>query len=83
MLLISPFLERQRRPTARLAQVRNRLAAALATWVFVAYAAPGGKTEAFCREILAWGKPLYTFGENENLLSMGARVTASVDEWVG
>ena len=78
--MISPFPEHQRRPTARLAQRRYRLAAALATWVFVAYAAPDGKTEAFCREIVAWGKPLYTFVGNKNLVSMGARVAASVDE---
>lgn len=45
-------------------------------------AAPGGKTEAFCREILAWGKPLYTFAANENLVEMGAQATVSVDEWM-
>ena len=83
MLLLSPFAEHDHRATVRTAQRRNRLVAALAARVFVAYAAPGGKTEAFCREILAWGKPLYTFAANENLVEMGAQVMASVEEWHG
>jgi predicted Rossmann fold nucleotide-binding protein DprA/Smf involved in DNA uptake len=72
MLLLSPFNEHVQRATVQTAQRRNRLVAALAKWVFVAYAAPGGKTEAFCKEVLAWGKPLYTFGENKSLIEMGA-----------
>jgi len=82
LLLLSPFAEHDHRATVRTAQRRNRLVAALAAQVFVAYAAPGGKTEAFCREILAWGKPLYTFAANENLVEMGAQATASVGEWM-
>jgi len=74
LLLLSPFDEHVRRATAQTAQRRNRLVAALAQWVFVAYAAPGGKTEAFCRETVAWGKLLYTFAGNENLVEMGAQV---------
>lgn len=73
MLLLSPLDERTRRATAQTAQRRNRLVAALAEWVFVAYAASGGKTEAFCEEILEWGKPLYTFEGNKNLIQMGVR----------
>ncbi len=80
LLLLSPFAEHQRRATVRTAQRRNRLVAALAAWVFVAYAAPGGKTEAFCQEVIAWGKPLYTFEGNENLGEMGARIMTSVSE---
>jgi predicted Rossmann fold nucleotide-binding protein DprA/Smf involved in DNA uptake len=72
LLLLSPFDERVRRATAQTAQRRNQLVAALAEWIFVAYAAPGGKTEAFCKEVLAWGKPLYTFEENKSLIEMGA-----------
>jgi predicted Rossmann fold nucleotide-binding protein DprA/Smf involved in DNA uptake len=82
MLLLSPFDEHVRRATVRTAQRRNRLVAALAEGVFVAYAAPGGKTEAFCEEILEWGKPLYTFEGNENLIEMGARVMVSMEESV-
>jgi hypothetical protein len=32
----------------------------LADWVFVVYAVLGSKTEAFRREVLAWGKPVCT-----------------------
>jgi len=47
----------------------------------VSHAAPGGKTEALCREILAMGKPLLTIDspENSNLLSLGARPVAVED----
>lgn len=72
LLLLSPFDERVRRATVQTAQRRNQLVAALAEMVFIAYAAPGGKTEAFCKEVLAWGKPLYTFEENKSLIEMGA-----------
>jgi predicted Rossmann fold nucleotide-binding protein DprA/Smf involved in DNA uptake len=82
LLLISPFAEHERRATVRTAQRRNRLVAALAAWVFVAYAAPGGKTETFCQEVLAWGKPLYTFAGNDNLVEMGAQTASSAEKWV-
>jgi hypothetical protein len=54
--------------------------AALADAVFVATASPGGKTESLCREIVAWGKPLWTVAgpENANLLALGARVAGSM-----
>jgi len=47
--------------------------------VFVAYAASGGKTEAFCNKILSWGKPLLTLesGENAGLIARGARPVKS------
>jgi len=77
LLFLSPFDERIRRPNVRSAQRRNRLVAALTTWVFIAYAAPGGKTETFCKEILAWGKPLYTFAENEKLIKLGVQALKS------
>jgi hypothetical protein len=42
----------------------------------VVHAAPGSKTEAFCRELVRWGKPLRTFDSphNANLVEMGAGV---------
>ncbi len=75
LLLLSPFAEKERRVIARLAAKRNAFVAALATEVFVAYAAPGGKTEQFCREVLARGKPLLTLDSQENagLLALGAK----------
>lgn len=76
LVFLSPFNEKQRRATAEMAQYRNRLIAALATSVFVAYATPSGHTERLCQEIIARGKPLYTLNNpaNENLIALGARL---------
>jgi predicted Rossmann fold nucleotide-binding protein DprA/Smf involved in DNA uptake len=54
--------------------LRNRLVADLADAVVVAHAAPGSKMEVFCRELLAAGKPVYTFDHpaNASLLTAGA-----------
>ncbi len=74
LLLLSPFKQKDRRPTAKLAEERNRLVAALATEVFVAYANEGGKTEQLCRDLIAAGKPVLTFDSpaNAKLIGMGA-----------
>jgi predicted Rossmann fold nucleotide-binding protein DprA/Smf involved in DNA uptake len=76
LLLLSPFEARFRRATAGLAERRNRFVAALADAVFIAHASPGGKTESLCREVVAWGKPLWTIAspENANLFALGAKV---------
>lgn len=76
LLLLSPFGATQRRMTEETALTRNLVVAALAKTVLVIHAAPGGKTEAFCREVLAWGKLLHTLASehNANLIAMGARV---------
>ena len=86
LLLLSPFIERQRRNTAETALERNRFAAALADTIFVAHASPNSKTEMFCRELLAWGKPLYTLESdaNANLIKLGAKpmnIKRNLDEW--
>jgi len=49
--------------------------AALSARVFVAHAGHGSKTEAFCREILSWEKPVYTFENdyNKTLIEMGVQ----------
>src|SRR5947207_10059443 len=75
MLLLSSFADSVRRADEEAAQQRNRFVAALAHKIFVAYAATNSKTEFFCREIIAWSKPLYTFAgaANENLIALGAR----------
>lgn len=74
LLLLSPFEMKHRRATADLAQKRNEFVAAIADVVFIAYAAPGSKTEDFCRQILSWGKRVLTFDESPNahLIAMGA-----------
>lgn len=75
LLMLSPFEEKIGRTTGDTASTRNELVAALADTVFVVYAAPSSKTEALCRKVHAWGKPLYTFGDkaNANLLKLGAQ----------
>ncbi len=76
LLLLSPFSPTQRRVTEETALTRNLVAAALAETVLIIHAAPGSKTEAFCRELVRWGKPLRTFDSphNANLVEMGAEV---------
>lgn len=61
LLLVSPFAEGIRRATQEIALQRNQFVAALARWVFVAYASPGGKLEAFCRALADGDKPVFTF----------------------
>lgn len=76
LLLLSPFAEGERRPTTNRAQERNAIVAALADIVFVAHAAPGGKTERFCKEVIAWEKPMLTLDSHENahLFSLGINI---------
>ena len=75
MLALSPFPSAQRRPTAALAARRNEFVAELASKVFIAHAAPGGRTEAFARNLAASGKPLLTLDSpaNANLIALGAQ----------
>ena len=76
LLFLTPFTAEERRPTTNRAQERNALVAALADLVFVAHAAPGGKTEKFCKDILAWQKPVLTLDSHENahLFSLGISI---------
>ncbi|MDO8690162.1 MAG: DNA-processing protein DprA [Dehalococcoidia bacterium] len=75
LLLLSPFDRDLGRVTAQTAAYRNRFAAALAESVFVSYAEPGGKMEGLCRDVIGWGKPLYTLESdaNANIIALGAR----------
>jgi predicted Rossmann fold nucleotide-binding protein DprA/Smf involved in DNA uptake len=75
LVFLSPFKESQRRNAVETAMERNRFVAALADAVFVAHASPNSKTELFCRELLSWGKPLFTLESdtNINLISLGAK----------
>ena len=74
LLLLSAFPDSIERPTIETAHQRNRVVAALAERIFVAYAQPNSKTEFFCREVIAWGKPLHTHAgqANQNLIAIGA-----------
>ena len=66
LLVLSPFVARQRRPTTELAEYRNRFVATLATNIFVAYAGPGSKTAQFCGELVAQHRQAYTLDLPEN-----------------
>ena len=81
LLILSTFTPSQRRPTIETAAQRNELVAGLAHRVFIAHAAPGGKTEAFADKLAASGKPLLTLDSptNANLLALGARVVNPTD----
>jgi predicted Rossmann fold nucleotide-binding protein DprA/Smf involved in DNA uptake len=82
LLILSPFGERVKRADRDTARIRNEFVAALASRVFVAHAATGGKTERFCQKILGWGKPLLTFEDPFNiaLLNLGARTLP--ENWI-
>jgi predicted Rossmann fold nucleotide-binding protein DprA/Smf involved in DNA uptake len=75
LLMMSPFGERIKRARQDIARFRNEFVASLADQVFVAYAAPGGKIETFCKKVLGWSKPLLTFDSpsNSSLLAFGAQ----------
>lgn len=75
LLFLSPFPDNRHRSDIQMSLYRNRFVAALSEQIFITYAAPSGKTEQFCREFLAWSKPVYTFSHasNENLIALGAR----------
>lgn len=82
LLMISSFDERVSRATAATASLRNEFVAALADRVFVAYAAPGSKTEMLCGKVIKWRKPLLTFAgkENNSLISLGATPCGNSDD---
>ncbi len=77
LIMVTPFPDTVRHITAETATTRNLLVAGMADAVVVAHAAPGSKMEALCRDILADGKPLYTFDHPANaaLLAAGAKRT--------
>ena len=83
LLLVSKFPDKVHRVTAKTAMIRNRLVADMAAAVVVAHAAPDSKMEVLCRELLAAGKPLYTFDHSANaaLLQAGAKVVAAKTDW--
>ena len=82
LLFLSPFPDNRHRSDIEMAVYRNRFVAALADRIFISYAEPSSKTENFCREILSWQKPVYTFryAPNESLITLGARPLTSGEE---
>ncbi|MFH0894247.1 MAG: hypothetical protein V2A54_07415 [Bacteroidota bacterium] len=82
LLFLSPFDENQQRLSAKRSHYRNLFVAAMSAVIFVAHAGPASKTEAFCKEILSWQKPIYTFDSdyNKNLIKMGAQCSGNVGQ---
>jgi hypothetical protein len=81
LVIVSPFPVKVRRVTTDTAMLRNRVVADLATVVVIAHAASGSKIETLCRELLATGKPVYTFDHPANvaILQAGAKPIAALD----
>jgi predicted Rossmann fold nucleotide-binding protein DprA/Smf involved in DNA uptake len=73
MLIVSTQDDAVRRPSARSAEARNRVVAALAERVFIAGAVPGGRLHALAREVASRGQPLSCFDHpaNRDLLLLG------------
>ena len=83
LVMVTPFPDSVRHITAETATTRNRLVAERASAVVVTHAAPESKMESLCRDILAAGKPLYTFDHPANaaLIEAGARAITPETEW--
>ena len=83
LAIASPFPDSVHRVTSETAMTRNRFVADMATAIVVAHAAPGSKMEALCRELLAAGKPLYTFDHpsNATLIRTGAQTLTPATDW--
>jgi len=81
LVMVTSFPDAVRHITAKTATTRNRLVVEMASAVVVAHAAPGSKMEALCRDILAAGKPLYTFDHPANaaLIEAGAKGIAELN----
>jgi len=81
LVVVTSFPDTVRHITAETATTRNRLVAEMADAVVVAYAAPGSKMEALCREVLAADKSLYTFDHraNDPLIESGAKSVAALN----
>ena len=84
LLVISPFPERERRPTAELARRRNTFVADLADELLVLHASPGGKIEELCMRILDRGRRVHLLegAQHEALFKRGVRAE-SINEVVG
>jgi predicted Rossmann fold nucleotide-binding protein DprA/Smf involved in DNA uptake len=79
LLILSPFDEKQKRPTVSTAQQRNHLVAKLGRSFLIPYAEAGSKTEQLGREILEAGGTIYSFSSavNNGLIHSGAKPIGS------
>jgi predicted Rossmann fold nucleotide-binding protein DprA/Smf involved in DNA uptake len=75
LLILSPFDEKQKRPTVSTAQQRNQLVAMLGRSFLIPYADKDSKTEQLCRELIQAGKGVYTFQSGKNRLVQFGAIT--------
>lgn len=75
LLFASFFKSHRARSDVGLTIRRNRYVAALADSILIVHAPAASKTEELCRELMSWGKPVYTIDneDNQNLVRLGAR----------
>ena len=75
LLILSPFESRHNRQTVALANRRNAFVAAFADKIYIAHAAEGSKTLKFAENLIACGKPVFTFETltNAALFQLGAQ----------
>ena len=85
LLVLSPFDEKQKRPTVSTAQRRNHLVAKLGRSFLIPYADAGSKTEQLGREIIQSGKRVYSFkSERSLLMKSGAKtIECTIEEIKG
>ncbi len=79
LLDLSPFDEKQKRPTVSTAQQRNHLVVKLVRRFLIPYADADSKTEQLRREILETGGTIYSFHSSANtgLIHSGAKPIGS------
>jgi predicted Rossmann fold nucleotide-binding protein DprA/Smf involved in DNA uptake len=75
LLFASFFKTHRHRSEIDLAIRRNRYVAALADRILIVHAPAESKTEQLCRELISWGKPVYTLESeaNHNLFKLGVK----------
>ncbi|MDQ3693711.1 MAG: hypothetical protein M3464_08790 [Chloroflexota bacterium] len=87
LLVVSPFAATARRMTRALAEARNAFVAERCAAALVIHAASGGRTEAWCRTVMAMGKPVWVLDAAENgaVVALGGRAVrvGAVPEWFG
>lgn len=72
LLILSPFAEKACRISSDRARERNCFVAALASDIFVAYAAPGSNTERLCLDLMARNRTVVTLHDEKNLSLMAS-----------
>ncbi len=74
MLILSPFDEKQKRPTVSTAQQRNHLVAMLGMSFLIPYADAGGKTERLGLEIIHAGKKVFTLSRGPSSWALAGAI---------